>query len=247
MKRLLFSVLCFGATIGMAEAQSGAFQFNRGGDQITINRESQWRNWIYQNNLVREVQSPMDSTGLFDFSSFGIRPKYFAASQNYVLNRSDFSYVDDVRFRGLNVTVEGEIQGLSNPADAAKIGDGDINTYWQPANADFNADGLRNWQLLVDLGRAVFSDSVVVQFPPIESGGQETVPAIPTDAEATSDLTPELQASIRSFARLTSLIDILAPADLLDEAGAVVVASGDTVTRAGAQLPGTLSGIRIQG
>ena len=114
MKRLLIALLCFGVMIGVAEAQSEAFQFNTAGDQITVDRESHWRNWVYQNNLVREVQSPMDSTGIFDFTSFGIKPKYFSATQNYVLDRSDFSYVDDVRFRGLNVTVTGEIQALSS-------------------------------------------------------------------------------------------------------------------------------------
>jgi len=244
MKRLLSAVLCFGATIGIAEGQSRAFEFNKDGDQISVNRESHWRNWVYQNNLVREVQSPMDSTGLFDFNAFGIKPKYFAASQNYVLDRADFDYVDDVRFRGLNVTVNGEIQALSNNAAAANVGDGDINTYWQPSDADFNGDGLRNWQVLVDLGRAVFADSIVVQFPPIESGGLEVVPAIPEEAEALSDLTPELQAAIGAFSRLTALTDVVAPTGLLDESGVAVVAAGDTVALAGESLPGTLPAIR---
>lgn len=245
MKRLLSTVLVIGTFAGTAEAQSGAaFQFNQAGDQISINRESHWRNWVYQNNLVREVKSSMDSTGLFDFTFLGIKPKYFAASQNYVLDRADFSYVDDVRFRGQNLTVQGQIGALSNDGIAARVGDGDLTTYWQPADADFNRDGLRNWQLLLDLGRAVFTDSVVVQFPPIESGGRKVVPVVSADAESIRDLTPELQAAIGAFGRLTFLNNVLAPTDLLDDAGGVVVAAGDTVARAGQSLPGTLSGIR---
>lgn len=245
MKRLLSTVLVVGTIVGTSEAQSGvAFQFNTAGDQISINRESHWRNWVYQNNLVREVKSSMDSTGLFDFTFRGIKPRYFPASQNYVLDRAGFNYVDDVRFRGQNVTVDGQIEALSNEAVASRVGDGDINTYWQPADADFNADGLRNWQVLVDLGRAVFADSIVVQFPPIESGGSEVVPVISNDAESLSDLTAETQAAIAAFSRLSYLSDVVASADLLDDVGAVIVAAGDTVGRSGQSLPGTLSGIR---
>ena len=244
MKRLLSAIVLVGATFGLAEAQSDAFQFNSAGDQISIDRESNWRNWVYQNNFVREVSSPMDSTGLFDFTFLGVKPKYFAASQNHVLGRDNFSYVDDIRFRGLNVTVQGEIQALSNNRLAERVGDGDLTTFWEPADADFNDEGLRNWQLEIDLGRAVFADSVVIQFPPIESGGQQTVPVVSADAGAVSDLTPELQAAIVAFSRRSSLNDILAPADLLDEDGTVVVAAGDTVVAAGQSLPGTLSGLR---
>ena len=244
MKRLLSVVALLGATFGVAEAQSDAFRFNFAGDQIIIDRESNWRNWIYQNSFVREVSSPMDSTGLFDFTFLGVKPKYFAATQNHVLGRGDFSYVDDVRFRGLTVTVQGQIQALSNDEIASRVGDGDVTTYWEPADADFNADGLRNWQILIDLGRSVFADSIVVQFPPIESGGQQTVPVVSADAGAVSDLTPELQAAIAAFSRRSALNDIVAPADLLDDDGTVVVAAGDMVIAAGQSLPGTLSGLR---
>ena len=123
MKRLLSAIVLVGATFGLAEAQSDAFQFNSAGDQISIDRESNWRNWVYQNNFVREVSSPMDSTGLFDFTFLGVKPKYFAASQNHVLGRDNFSYVDDIRFRGLNITVQGEIRALSNNRLAERVGD----------------------------------------------------------------------------------------------------------------------------
>lgn len=243
MKRLCSATLLVGALVVGSEAQD-AFRFNSAGDQVTIDRESHWRNWVYQNNLVREVSSSMDSTGLFDFTFLGVNPKYLPDKQNYVLDRRDFSYVDDVRFRGLDVTVDGTIEALSNNTDAPLVGDGDVTTYWQPADADFNADGLRNWQVVVDLGRVVFADSIVVQFPPIESGGAEAVPVIPGAAETLDDLSVQDQASVAAFARRTSLTDVLAPADLLDDNGTVIVASGDTVLASGQSLPGTLAGLR---
>ncbi len=243
MKRLLSAVVLAGAFVGIAEAQS-AFRFNAAGDEIIVNRESHWRNWVYQNNLVREVQSPMDSTGLFDFTFRGIKPKYFPDLQNYVLDRDEFSYVDDVRFRGQNATIVGQVQALSNDAAASRVGDGDVNTYWEPAESDFNSQGLRNWQVLIDLGRTVFSDSIVVQFPPLESGGSQIVPVVPADADAMSNLTAELQAAIAAFSRLNTLTGVIAPVDLLDEEGTVIVAVGDTVVGAGQSLPGSISGVR---
>jgi hypothetical protein len=244
MNRLLSTVAVLGAFAGAVGAQSEAFQFNNAGDQITVDRQSHWRNWVYQNNLVREVQSPMDSTGLFDFTVVGLKPKYFPATQNYVLDRANFSYVDNVRFRGLNQSVEGQIQALSNEGDAGIVGDGDPLSYWQPADADFSSDGLRNWQLLIDLGRVVFTDSIVVQFPPVTSGGQKVVPVVPASALSLADLTPELQAAVGAFSRQTALSDVTARADLLDSEGAVVVASGDVVVAAGSSMPGMLPGIR---
>ncbi len=244
MQRFLYSLAILGAVAGNAHAQSAAFQFNGAGDQIDIDRESQWRNWDYQNNLVRDVSSPMDSTGLFDFTFLGVKPKFFPAIQNYVLDRAGFSYLDDVRFRGLNTTVTGQLKALSNDAAAPRAGDGDLTTYWEPAAADFSADGLRNWQVEVNLGRVVFADSIVVQFPPLESGGNEAVPVIPADADALSDLSAELQVAIAAISRRASLGTVLAPVDLLADDGTVTVAVGDTVLREGQGLPGTLSDIR---
>ena len=170
MRQLFAATLLLHALAPDVQAQTDAFGFNAAGDQIVVESEDHWRNWVYQNTLVRDLSSSMDSTGLFDFSLQGVKPRYFASIQNYVLDQEEFSYVDNVRFRGQTVTVSGEITALSNHALAAQVGDGDVTTYWEPAESDFNADGLRNWQILVDLGRVVFADSIVVHFPPVETG-----------------------------------------------------------------------------
>ena len=170
MRRLLAAAAITTALAMEAPAQTGeAFEFDETGRQIVVDRETHWRNWVYQNNLVRDVRAPMDSTGLFDFSE-GVKPRYFPAVRNYVLDREEFSFVDNVRFRGQTVTVTGQITALSNDALAGRVGDGDLTTFWEPSSADFNAEGLRNWQLLVDLGRVVFADSIVVHFPPAGTG-----------------------------------------------------------------------------
>ena len=153
------------------QAQSGpVFAFSEAGDQIVVDNPEQWRSWIYQNNLVRDVRSVMDSTGLFDFSLQGVKPRYFDSIENYVLDREEFSYVDIVQFRGETVEVSGNISALSNDWMAARIGDGDLATWWEPAAIDFNPAGLRKWQVLVNLGRAVFADSIVVHFPAADTG-----------------------------------------------------------------------------
>ena len=62
-------------------------------------------------------------------------------------------------------TVQGGATALSNDRIAARLIDGDLDTFWEPAAADFSAAGLRNWELLVDLGRLAFIDSITVSFP----------------------------------------------------------------------------------
>ena len=170
MRRLLAAAALANTLALEVPAQTGeAFEFDETGRQIVVDRETHWRNWVYQNNLVRDVRAPMDSTGLFDFSG-GVKPRYFPAVRNYVLDREEFSFVDNVRFRGQTVTVTGRITALSNDELAGRVGDGDLTTFWEPSGADFNPEGLRNWQLLVDLGRVVFADSIVVHFPPAGTG-----------------------------------------------------------------------------
>lgn len=52
-------------------------------------------------------------------------------------------------------------QVRSNPADAVRAIDGDVQTIWQP-DPD---DGARNWLIEIDLGRVVLAQEVVVRFP----------------------------------------------------------------------------------
>ena len=73
-RRLLAAAAIAKALAPEVQAQTGeAFEFDEAGGQIVVDRETHWRNWLYQNNLVRDVRASMDSTGLFDFSE-GVKP-----------------------------------------------------------------------------------------------------------------------------------------------------------------------------
>ena len=143
------------------EAQQPAIEFTDTG--ILANDIRHWRHWIYQNNFVSSLSVPIDSSGLFDIAT-GIKPRYFPGKKNYVLDRAQFSYVDNVRFDGQEV--RGQITALSNPHLATNAGDGDPTTFWEPDATHFSPEGLRHWQIEIDLGRTVWADSIVVIFPP---------------------------------------------------------------------------------
>ena len=132
-------------------------------DAIRVDRDEHWREWIFQNDVVRTLNERADSTGLFLFSNDAVQPRLVATVANAALAAGQFSYVDAVRTNG--ETVQGGATALSNDRIASRLIDGDLATFWEPAAADFSAAGLRNWELLVDLGRLAFIDSITVSFP----------------------------------------------------------------------------------
>lgn len=135
---------------------------------VRASRPSDWRNWRVVNTFASGIFSCVDSSGLFEISSAGIVPRYFSGAQNYVLDRSQYSYQDNVRYGG--AAMHGSITARSNPVSAPLVGDGDPHTFWEPADEDFTEDGMRNWQLEVDLGRVTWADSMVILFPPLVDG-----------------------------------------------------------------------------
>ncbi|MCY3789460.1 MAG: hypothetical protein OXH63_11800 [Gemmatimonadetes bacterium] len=132
-------------------------------DAIRVDRNEHWREWIFQNDVVRTLNERADSTGLFLFSDDAVQPRLVATVANATLAAGQFSYVDAVRTNG--ETVQGGATARSNDRIASRLIDGDLDTFWEPAAADFSAAGLRNWELLVDLGRLAFADSITVSFP----------------------------------------------------------------------------------
>ncbi len=132
-------------------------------DAIRVDRSEHWREWIFQNDVVRTLNERADSTGLFLLSDDGVQPRLVAKVANAALAAGQFRYLDAVRTDG--ETVRGGATALSNDRIASRLIDGDLDTFWEPAAADFSAEGLRNWELLVDLGRLAFIDSITVSFP----------------------------------------------------------------------------------
>ena len=130
---------------------------------IRVDQGEHWREWIFQNDVVRTLNERADSTGLFSLSDDGVQPRLVATLANAARDAGQFSYVDAVRTN--SETVQGGATALSNDRIAARLIDGDLDTFWEPATVDFSAAGLRNWELPVDLGRLAFIDSITVSFP----------------------------------------------------------------------------------
>ena len=239
MKASTWSAI-LGLVLTSAVVAQEAFQFR--GDQVYVDRVSHWRNWKVQNNLVRDLSAPIDSSGLFDVTVAGLKPRYFSDIKNYVLDHEQFSYLDGIRYDGL--IVEGNIGARSSAQLAPNVGDGDIDTYWEPAEEDFHTTGLRNWQLEMDLGRVVWADSIVVLCPPVEAEDEVLVPLIPEDVSSFADLNIELQVAVEAFGRRTALDSLVAAIDLLDAGGDTLVRAGEVLVRAGQRLPSSLGMIK---
>ena len=132
-------------------------------DAVHIDRAEHWREWIFQNDVVSSLNERAAATDLFAISTAGLQPRLVSSRDNATRRAGQFSYVDAVRTNG--ETVRGGVEALSNQPIAPRLIDGDPNTFWEPATTDFSAEGLRDWEFVVDLGRLVFVDSITVAFP----------------------------------------------------------------------------------
>ena len=175
MKRLLKWQMALFALLSLPSfcvAQTDAYRIF--GSSIRVDRASHWRNWIYQNDLVSQLNVPIRDADIFQVEADGLRPTFFRRNINVGPTAVDFTYPDLVRANG--DLISGGAMAKSNDALANNIIDGDLNTFWEPdtpvsyANrlarpGDFHVDGLRNWEIEIDLGRLVFADSLTIIFP----------------------------------------------------------------------------------
>lgn len=163
MRRPVLMAMLIGVMAGIAEvgAQDAAFAFR--GSAIHVDQTSHWRHWVYQNPRVSSLATRMDSTQLFEFTAAGAKPRYFTALKNYATDAGEYSY--RVPLPGYDEVRHGGLSALSNARLAALAGDGDPSTFWEPASGDFHREGLPRWQVRIDLGRAVWADSIVVICP----------------------------------------------------------------------------------
>ena len=144
------------------------------GNSILVDRASHWENWIFQNDLVTNLNLPVGEAEIFQLGSDGLRPVYFNRNVNVALTASEFIYRDRIRAGGAEVV--GGATAISNSAKANNVLDGNLSTFWEPDtpasfarrysdSGDFSVDGLGDWELELDLGRLVFADSLTVVFP----------------------------------------------------------------------------------
>ncbi len=144
------------------------------GNSIRVDRASHWLNWSYQNDLVGSLNVPITDADIFQVDAEGMRPVFYRRNINIGPTAANFSYKDLVRAGG--DVVSGGASSLSNNTRSLAILDDNLETYWEPSVAsnyerrldethEFSVDGLRKWELEIDLGRLVYVDSVTVIFP----------------------------------------------------------------------------------
>jgi len=109
-------------------------------DRVVVDQKDHWQHWIFPENAL-------------SISEDGeVRPHFVRKKINASLNASEFVH-------GKNV--QGGIWDAgTNKGDAESIMDGDISTYWEP---DWE-DPLEDWWVVVDLGRLVCAERVVLRF-----------------------------------------------------------------------------------
>ena len=175
MKRLLKWQMALLAALSLPSfcvAQTDAYRIF--GSSIRVDRASHWENWIYQNDLVSQLNVSIGDADIFQVEADGLRPVFFRRNINVAPTAVDFTYPDLVRAGG--DIVSGGATAKSNDALANNVIDGDLSTFWEPDTpisfasrltrpGDFHLDGLRNWEIEIDLGRLVFADSLTIIFP----------------------------------------------------------------------------------
>ena len=175
MKRLLKWQMALLAALFLPSfcvAQTDAYRIF--GSSIRVDRASHWGNWIYQNDLVTNLNVPIRDADIFQVEADGLRPTFFRRNINVAPTAVDFTYPDLIRAGG--DLVSGGAMAKSNDALANSIIDGDLSTFWEPDTpvsyasrlirpGDFYPDGLHNWEIEIDLGRLVFADSLTIIFP----------------------------------------------------------------------------------
>ncbi len=126
------------------------------GSQVVVNGRRHWENWTF-------------APGTLTISPTGaVQTQEIKKSTNAV-----FDIVDYLRFnpppslggKAPEEIVQADaITGGSNVGDVANILDGDITTYWEPAQAAGDRDLASQWWLVIDLGRLVLADQLVIKF-----------------------------------------------------------------------------------
>jgi hypothetical protein len=155
-----------------AAAQNDSYRLF--GGAIRIDRESHWRNWLLQNDMVSSLNVPAGLASIFKIDAAGVKPVFFRRGVNLAPEALTSFYRDVIRAGG--DVVYGGVGAKSNQALANQIIDDDLSTYWEPATpasyqarlrdpGDFAIDNLRSWQLDLDLGAVSFVDSITVILP----------------------------------------------------------------------------------
>ena len=128
--------------------------------EVIISGRNQWKNWVYPTNTLN-----ISSTG-------EVSAKLIKKETNAVFDIVEYlRYNPPQKLESKNsedIVLQDAISGGSNVNDVVNVLDGNMSTYWQPSNADPDRDLASQWYFIVDLGRIVFADKLVLKF--VEEG-----------------------------------------------------------------------------
>ena len=138
---------------GEAAAQPG---HSIRGNQVVVNSPSHWENWVF-------------AEGTLEISSSGeLRPRRWHRPTNAVLD-----IVDHLRWNPpeeladkdpAKIVLLDGVQGISNLEEVVNAFDGDMTTFWEPEILTGDVDLATQWWFIVDLGRIVLADRIVLKF-----------------------------------------------------------------------------------
>ena len=147
------AIVCAHLAAGEAAAQPG---YSIRGNQVVVNSPGHWKNWEF-------------AEGTLEIGSSGeLRPRRWRRPANAVLD-----IVDHLRWMPpeeladkdpSKITLLDAIQGVSNREGIANALDGDMNTWWEPEFLSSEVELATQWWFIVDLGRTVMADRIVLKF-----------------------------------------------------------------------------------
>ena len=147
------AIVCVHLAAGEAAAQPG---YSIRGNQVVVNSPGHWKNWEF-------------AEGTLEIGSSGeLRPRRWRRPANAVLD-----IVDHLRWMPpeeladrdpAEITLLDAVQGFSNREGIANALDGDMTTWWEPEFLSGEVDLATQWWFIVDLGRIVLADRVVLKF-----------------------------------------------------------------------------------
>ena len=129
-------------------------------DHVVINSRNHWQNWTFPPGTL--AISPEGA----------VQTRRIEKNTNAALDIVDYLRFNPPPSLGdkdpETITLADAIEGGSNVADVAKVFDGDMTTYWEPDPPSGEIDLASQWWFVVDLGRMVFANKLVVRF--VEEG-----------------------------------------------------------------------------
>jgi len=150
----LTTILCWAVLADTALSQTSGHRVSN--NQVIISGRNHWQNWLFPSNTLLISPSGEVSAKLIEKKTNAVTDivEYLRYNPPQNLESKDTE----------DIVLDDAISGGSNVTDVFKALDGDMSTYWQPAEADPDRDLASQWYFVIDLGRIVFAEKLVVRF-----------------------------------------------------------------------------------